>query len=375
MMIRRMLLLCAAALALSGPGVAAREAVATNRQLAIVDAARPPRAPAGARARAGAPLDAYLMVFFTDEDHSLHFATSRDGYAFTDVNGGRAVLSGRDIAAQQGIRDPHIMRGPDGAFYLAMTDLHIFARREGLRTTEWERPEKEYGWGNNRNMIFMKSFDLVHWTLRRVEPAALFPAFRNAGSVWAPETIYDPQRKALMVYYTTRDGAGPNYLVYSYADAAFTTLTTVPRRLFDYPDPKVNVIDADITRVGDRYHMVYVAHTAPGNVRHAVSDRINTGWRYEPGKIDHEAKASEAPTVWRRYGSDRYVLMYDVFGIRPNNMGFAETRDFKTFTDLGRFNEPGSPMKATNFARPKHGAVMAISRAEAERLERYFDGG
>ena len=30
------------------------------------------------------------------------------------------------------------------------------------------------------------------------------------------------------------------------------------------------------------------------------------------------------------------------------------------------------PMKATNFARPKHGAVVAISPAEATRLERYF---
>ncbi|MEJ8629737.1 hypothetical protein P0F65_07545 [Sphingomonas sp. I4] len=46
------------------------------------------------------------MSFFTDEDHSLHFATSRDGYSFTDVNGGKAVLSGRDIAEQKGIRDP-----------------------------------------------------------------------------------------------------------------------------------------------------------------------------------------------------------------------------------------------------------------------------
>ena len=31
-----------------------------------------------------------------------------------------------------------------------MTDLHIYAQRDGYRDTEWERDGKEYGWGNNR---------------------------------------------------------------------------------------------------------------------------------------------------------------------------------------------------------------------------------
>lgn len=338
-----------------------------TRHLEIVAKASLPKPPAPRDART-----AYLMTFFTDEDHSLHFATSRDGYSFTDVNGGQAVLRGRDVAEQKGIRDPYIMRGPDGGFYLSMTDLHIFAKREGLRDTEWERPDARYGWGNNRNMIFMKSYDLIHWTLTRVTPSALFPRYRDAGNMWAPETIYDPQRKALMVYFTTRDGNGPNYLVYSYADRNFTTLTQEPQKLLEYPDPKVNVIDADITRVGDTYHMFYVAHQAPGNIRHSESRRINGGWTNDLRKVDPEQAASEAPTLWRRNGTDTYVLMYDVFGINPNNMGFAETTDFVTYRNIGRFNEPGSPMKATNFTRPKHGAVIAISPTEAMRLERYF---
>ena len=53
-------------------------------------------------------------------------------------------------------------------------------------------------------------------------------------------------------------------------------------------------------------------------------------------------------------------------------MGFSETTDFVHFKNLGRFNEPDSPMKATNFANPKHGAVMAITPAEAKRLKAYF---
>ena len=93
-------------------------------------------------------MSAYLMVFHTDETHSLHMAISWDGYTFTALNDAKPVIKGDTIAMQKGIRDPHIFRGPDGAFYLAMTDLHIYAQREGYRETEWERKGEDYGWGN-----------------------------------------------------------------------------------------------------------------------------------------------------------------------------------------------------------------------------------
>jgi hypothetical protein len=106
-------------------------------------------------------MGAYLFVFFTDPTHSLFMATSRDGYIFTAVNDGRPVMKGDTISSQKGIRDPHIYRGTDNAFYLAMTDLHIFGKEKGFRSTQWEREEK-YGWGNNRGFVLMKSYDLIN---------------------------------------------------------------------------------------------------------------------------------------------------------------------------------------------------------------------
>lgn len=344
----------------------AREA---GRQLQIVRHVEP----AARKSRRGAQaLSAYLLVYFKDETHSLHFAVSADGYSFTDVNDGAPVLRGRDIAEQKGIRDPHIVRGPDGAFYLSMTDLHIFAKPEGLRETEWERPVELYGWGNNRSMIFMKSYDLVHWTHSIVHVDELFPETANIGAAWAPQTIYDPARKKMMVYFTTRDGDGLGRMVYSYADDAFTTITTAPRPLFKYPKEGIGTIDADINRVGSKYHMFYVAYDQPGFLRQAASAKINSGYEFDPAKVDPETVGTEAPSLWRRHGTDTYVLMYDVFGAKPNNMGFSETRDFVHFKDIGHFNDPNSPMKATNFSQPKHGAVMPITRDEAKRLRDYF---
>jgi hypothetical protein len=97
-------------------------------------------------------MGAYLMVYFKDETHGLYMALSKDGYSFTDINNAKPVMAGDTIALQKGIRDPHITRGPDGAFYLVMTDLHLFAKQAGYRDTEWER-DKSYGWGNNRSMV------------------------------------------------------------------------------------------------------------------------------------------------------------------------------------------------------------------------------
>ena len=97
------------------------------------------------------------MVSFREQYHDIFFALSSDGYTFTDVNGNKPVLLGIDLAEQKGIRDPHIFRGPDG-FYMAATDLHIHAQRQGLRATQWQRDAQKYGWGNNRSLVLMKSY-------------------------------------------------------------------------------------------------------------------------------------------------------------------------------------------------------------------------
>ncbi len=45
---------------------------------------------------------AYLMVYFKDEDHSLHMSLSNDGYSFSDINQGKAVFAWESIDEQKG---------------------------------------------------------------------------------------------------------------------------------------------------------------------------------------------------------------------------------------------------------------------------------
>lgn len=308
---------------------------------------------------------AYLLVHFNDDDHDLHFALSSDGYSFTSVNGGKPVMKGEDLAEQKGIRDPYIMRGPDNVFYLAMTDLHIFAQREGLRETEWQREGGEFGWGNNRGLVLMRSRDLIDWDHSRLRVDQAFPDLGGIGCAWAPEMIWDPERGRIMLYYTMRFGTEQNRLYYSYMNPDFTRMETRPKVLFEYPGGKT-AIDGDITRVGDRYHLFYVPHDGTPGIKQATSEKINGDWVYDPAYCDPEKEACEAPNLWKRIGEDKWVLMYDCYGIETHNFGFTETSDFETFTPIGRFNE--GPMKATNFTSPKHGAVIHLTEREARRL-------
>lgn len=315
-------------------------------------------------------MDAYLMFYFQDPTHSLYMAVSTDGYTFTDINNFQPVIAGDTIADQKGIRDPHITRGPDNCFYMAMTDLHLFGREKGYRDTEWDRDADKYDWGNNRGFVLMKSKDLIHWSISRFRFHEAFSGYEEMGCAWAPETIYDPEEGKMMIYYTMRMGHGLTKLYYSYTDDDFTKLVTEPKLLFEYPKADCQYLDADITKVGDKYYMFYVAHDEGGGVKKAVSSHINRGYVYEPDWVDPEEPACEAPNLWKRIGEDKWVLMYDIFGIQPHNFGFSETADLDHFTDLGRFNE--GTMKAVNFRSPKHGAVIQITREEAERLAKHW---
>ncbi|MDL2243569.1 family 43 glycosylhydrolase [Bacteroidales bacterium OttesenSCG-928-J19] len=314
-------------------------------------------------------MSAYLMVYHRDETHGLYMALSNDGYTFTALNEDKPIMAGDTIADQKGIRDPHAYRGPDGAFYVAMTDLHVFAQRDGLRTTEWERDGAKYGWGNNKGLILMKSWDLINWKRTNIRFDELSSEYSEIGCAWAPEIIFDEKKGKLMIYYTMRFQTEPNKLYYVYVNEDFDKLESRPQILFEYPDRNVTALDADITRIGDKYYMFYVSHESGAGIKQAISDRINGDYHFDARWYDFEPGACEAPNVWKRIGEDKWVLMYDVYSVRPHNFGFTETSDFVNFKNLGRFNE--GVMKATNFL-PKHGAVIHLTRDEAERLAEHW---
>ncbi|MBQ9356530.1 MAG: family 43 glycosylhydrolase [Prevotella sp.] len=322
-----------------------------------------------------ADMAAYLMVYHRDEDHGLHMAISHDGYTFTALKGDQPIFSGDTIAEQHGIRDPHIYRGPDGAFYLAMTDLHVYGQRDGFRTTEWERSGDQYGWGNNRGLVLMKSWDLVNWKRANVDFSRLFTAWSEIGCAWAPETIFDETTGRYMIYLTMRQRKEPNKLYYCYVNEDYNTIETEPQLLFQYPDEHYSAIDGDITKVGDTYHLCYVSHDGSAHIMHATGPTPRGPWQFDARQVSAPRIGHEAPHVFKRIGEQKYVLMYDIYRLNPMNFGFVETSDFQNFQDLGVFN--GGVMKyvgadGSPLTSPKHGAVVQITAEEAQTLKALY---
>lgn len=345
-------------------------------------------------------MGAYVMVYHKDADHSLHMAVSYDSYTWKSLRDDKPIISGDTIAVQHGIRDPHIFRGPDGGFYLAMTDLHLFSQQKyaqdsrysklsEYRDTEWERDGRQYGWGNNRGLVLMKSFDLIHWTRTNLDFSSLTCStgitdihgnpvpWSEVGCVWAPETVYDYETGHLMVHFTTRMKSGVNLIYYVYMNDDFTEMVSEPKLLFEAPlntngVPSYNIIDSDIIKVGDTYHLFYVSHQHTATVKHATSKNITGPYTLDNLYDDGEKQGHEAPNCWKRLGQDKYVVMFDNYSRHPHNFGFVETTDFKTFRMIGYFDGEESPMKRVNFSEQKHAAVAPLTVKEAKALEKYY---
>lgn len=323
-------------------------------------------------------LKGYVMVYHKDADHGLHMAYSWDGYIWTALNDDKPIMAGDTIAEQKGIRDPYIFRSPDGGFCVAMTDLHIFGQRDGIRSTEWERPNT-YGWGNNRGLVLLKSFDLIHWKRTNIDFSQLeggdelMPEWKDVGCVWAPEMNLDEETNRIMMHFTTRYKNGRNMIYYAYMNDDFTEMTSTPKLLFANRDENGNfqshTIDSDITRIGDTYHMLMVQS---GHIKHATSKNLTGPYIQDDLYNDGEPKVHEAPCAFRIIGTNQYYIMFDNYSRNPHNFGFVKTKDFSTYTPMGYFDEEASPFHRTNFSEQKHGGIVTVTKKELKRLIKFW---
>ena len=74
------------------------------------------------------------------------YALSSDGIDFVPLNGGHPVIASDSIAVMKGVRDPHILRGTNGWFYMVATDM------------DWTK-----GKWSNRGIVMMRSQNLLDW--------------------------------------------------------------------------------------------------------------------------------------------------------------------------------------------------------------------
>ena len=300
---------------------------------------------AHAQKKAASPnYTAYLFTYFTGNSKSeeaIRFALSNDGYNYRALNSNQPVIPSEKISSTGGVRDPHILRGADGkTFYMVVTDM-VSAN----------------GWSSNRAMVLLKSTDLVNWTSGVVNIQKRFAGQDSLLRVWAPQTIYDPVAKKYMIYWSMKHGSSPDIIYYAYANADFTDLATEPKQLFFHPQNK-SCIDGDIVYHNGKYHLFFKTEGEGNGIKIAVSDKLTGGYVLRDKYVQQTTDPVEGAGVFRLNNSNDFILMYDVY--TKGKYQFTKTKDLQNFTVIDQ-------EVSMNF-HPRHGTVMPITAAEAERL-------
>lgn len=299
----------------------------------------------------------YLFAYFEgsgNQQEHLRFAISEDAKNWYALNDNQPVIASDSISTSGGIRDPHILRGEDGCYYIVATDMNTVKN----------------GWKDNPGIVLMKSKDLVNWTHSKIVLKEDYKEhFSDAYWVWAPQTIYDKKAKKYMIYFTLqRTGDGRKSLVtyYAYANKDFTGFESEPKVLFN---AKYGCIDNDIIERNGVYHMFY-----KGNIKNVEGKEIQNGiqqataknlkgpWKEDFKFIDAYADSKtgvEGSGVFKLNDKNEYVLMYDLYG--------SGRYEYQTSKDLNTFSTKPESFRKDFF--PRHGTVCSVTKDEMERLQ------
>ena len=287
---------------------------------------------------------AYLFTYFTGNgEDGLHLARSDDGTRWRRVAGGRSWLA-PEVGGRL-MRDPSLVRGPDGVFHLVWT------------TGWWDR-----GFG------VAHSSDLKTWSAQTFVPVLTDEA--GLQNVWAPEIHHDAARgEFLVVWASTITGRfsetagsgdkgrdGPlNHRLYATTTTDFRTWT--PARVFY--DDGFNVIDGVIVRDATAWRLIVKDETrhpvARKHLRVATGDRL--AGPFGPAGPAVSVDWVEGPTVLRL--GDRWRVYFDEY--TRKRYGALDTRDFGTFTAVPDLVMPDGV---------RHGTALAVPRALIDALDR-----
>ena len=300
------------------------------------------------------PYSHYLFAFFpSNSDENIYYALSDNGYDYTVINQNKPVFTAEGHTVMGGLRDPHILRGEDGRFYMVATDM-----RSAL------------GWSSNRGIVLMRSDDLVNWTCSQVHFPIRYAGtyFANVTRVWAPETIYDPVAGKYLVYFSilTNDGVVTyDKVFYAYANDDFTDLEGEPTYFYDRGGATIDM-DIVYNENDGLYHAFYKNEGAGGicqvtaTTLTAPAGEEGSQWSAPSGTLQQTTEAVEGAGIFRLINSDDWILMYDCY--MNGHYQFCSSPDLFQFT----FRKNTATQGAFT---PRHGTVIPITEEEYQILK------
>jgi hypothetical protein len=308
----------------------------------------------------------YFLGYFKGEGmadgEQIMFATSNGNTAldWTGLTGGWPSLVSQ--LGDQGLRDPHIVRSPDGdTFYMIATDLNWY-------------DQGGYAINDTQYIEVFESNDLVNWTPQRHVKVAP----DNAGNAFAPESLWVDEIGAYAVFWAqsmwndpiNRTGQGNAQMWYNIT-RDFQTFSEP--KVWQNPAPQSR-IDTTAIKVGDEYYRV--TKNEAGNAGSDIFSEKNTdfldsdinAWQLVApalGRTTWQSNAGyEGPVIFKANPGDTACPgQFYLWGDRYTNGGGyqaaceanieAPTWQAKTIT-----------MTNAGVPRPRHGTVLPITLRE-----------
>ena len=321
---------------------------------------------------------AYFFPYFTGEStpdgETISFAVSNgpDPLEWTTLNGGEPVLT--STLGTEGLRDPFLIRGGDGTYYLLATDLQIHGSGNFGDAQET----------GSRSLMVWESTDLVNWgEQREIELAP-----ENAGNLWAPEAYWDEAAGEFVVYwasalYPADVPPAERDIRTSYQRMLYATTTdfetfSEPQVWIDEPQGDgLGMIDSTVQEEDGVYYRLTKDESYMGMRQESSTDLRRTqgvtegdGWDLitervgfgEPNPWGGTFTGGEGPTLFPSLTDDRWFLLQD----QPSYHGGQGYMLFES-DDLSS-GEWTANLDAILPASPRHGTVLPITAEEQAAL-------
>lgn len=303
---------------------------------------------AGALAAGTSGDSVYLFSYFIrNGDDGLHLATSEDGLKWTALRGGASFLT-PVVGENKLMRDPCLLRGPDGVYRMVWT-------------TSW----------TGGTIGYASSTDLKTWSEQKALPVmAHEPTTANC---WAPEIIFDEAQGHYLIFWSStvpgkfpvadeterRDKNRPprNHRLYSTTTKDFVAFT--PTRV--HYEPGINVIDETMVHDGQGWVMFVKNETEiPAAAKHIYLVRgpsPDGPWTAPGAPLPPAGIWVEGPTAIRI--GDWWHVYFDKY--RDHKYGVVRSKDLTVWEDISEqlVVPPGI----------RHGTVLRVPRALVEGLK------
>ncbi len=251
------------------------------------------------------------------------------------------------------MRDPYILRGEDGKFFVIATDLSIYNRRSD--SNRWSTCQTS----GSKSIVVWESEDLINWSEARLVQVAP----DNAGCTWAPEAVYDAEKDEYMVFWASKTSSD-NY-------ATQRMYKSYTKDFVTFSDPEIyidggNISNIDTTITSDKgVYYRFTKNESKSSVTMMRSNSLSDGWEdvatYKiNGVAGNTVTGYEGPTIYKKNDSDEWCLLLDYY---------SRSQGYKPFvtSDITK----GEFVSAADFtfdSKYRHGTVMPITQDEYEAL-------